>query len=393
MTLNTIFVRHINFGPINRFITLLKRSCLLLLALLANSIIYAQTTYLFVGSYNDAKDKDGIYIYKMDMESGKLDKVCTFSAIMNPSFLTLSADGQYIYACSETRTPGLGSVSSYRFDRQQGAITMLSKQPSGGDNPVYLTVHKSGRWLVNGNYTGGSIAVFPLNSDGTIGAAVTVIPFTDSSITDRQKSAHIHSTVFSPAQDYVFAPDLGADKIRRFTFDASQAKPLQPDSFIRTTPGSGPRHFTFHPNGRFAYCIEELSGSVTAYKYNKGSLDSLQRLMTHGEPQSFYSSADIHISPDGRFLYASNRGVENNVAIYSINKNGTLAFVGYEPVQGDHPRNFLIDPTGKFLIVANQISGNVVVFRRNAQTGLLIKTGVAIKMQGPSSLQIRTYNN
>ena len=373
---------------------MLKRSCLLLLALLANSVIYAQTTYLFVGSYNDAKDKDGIYIYKMDMESGRLDKVCTFSAVMNPSFLTLSADGQYIYACSETRTPGLGSVSSYRFDREHGAITMLSKQPSGGDNPVYLTVHKSGRWLVNGNYTGGSIAVFPLNGDGTIGAAVTVIPFTDSSITDRQKSAHIHSTVFSPAQDYVFAPDLGADKIRRFTFDASKAKPLQLDSFIRTTPGSGPRHFTFHPNGRFAYCIEELSGSVTAYKYNKGQLDSLQRLMTHdNEPRSFYSSADIHISPDGRFLYASNRGIENNIAIYSINKNGTLTLAGYEPVQGDHPRNFLIDPTGKFLIVANQISGNVVVFKRNAQTGQLTKTGVDVKMQGPSSLQIRTYND
>ncbi|MCF6404332.1 lactonase family protein [Chitinophaga filiformis] len=372
---------------------MLKRSYLLLLAVLANSFMYAQTTYLFVGSYNDAKDKDGIYIYRMDMETGRLDKVCTFSGIMNPSYLILSPDGQYIYACTETRTAGLGSVSSYRFDRQQGAITLLSKQPSGGDNPVYVTVHKSGRWLVNGNYTGGSIAVFPLNSDGTIGTAVTLLPFTDSSITERQKSAHIHSTVFSPAQDYLFSPDLGADKIRRFTFDASQAKPLQADSFIRTTPGSGPRHFTFHPNGRFAYCIEELSGSVTAYKYNRGRLDSLQRLMTHSEPQKFYGSADIHISPDGRFLYASNRGVENNIAICSISKNGTLTLLGYEPVQGDHPRNFVIDPTGKFLIVANQLSGNVVVFKRNAQTGLLTKTGVEVKMQGPSCLQVITYND
>jgi len=372
---------------------LLKRLYLLLLALLANSFIYAQTTYLFVGSYNDAKDKDGIYIYRMNMESGNLDKVCTFSGIMNPSYLTLSQDGEYIYACTETRTAGMGSVSSYRFDRKLHTITLLSKQPSGGDNPVYLAVHKSGRWLVNGNYTGGSISVFPLNSDGTIGTAVTVIPFTDSSITERQKGAHIHSTVFSPAQDYVFAPDLGADKIRRFTFDASQAKPLQADSFVRSVSGSGPRHFTFHPNGRFAYCIEEMSGSVTAYKYKKGRLDSLQRLMTHSAPQKFYNSADIHISPDGRFLYASNRGDENNIAIYRISKNGTLSIVGYEPVQGEHPRNFLIDPTGKFLVVANQISGNVVVFKRNAQTGLLTNTGIEVKMQGPSSLQIRTYKD
>lgn len=373
---------------------MLKRSYLLLLALLAHSFIYAQTTYLFVGSYNDTKEKEGIYIYKMDMTRGNLEKVCTFSGIMNPSYLVLSPDGQYIYACSETRTAGMGSVSSYRFDRKQRAISLLSKQPGGGDNPVYLTVHKSGRWLVNGNYTGGSIAVFPLNSDGTIGTAVTVIPFKDSSITERQTSAHIHSTVFSPEQDYVYAPDLGADKIRRFTFDASQPKPLQPDSFVRTTPGSGPRHFTFHPDGRFAYCIEELTGSVTAYRYSRGQLESLQRVMTHDStPRSLYSSADIHISPDGRFLYASNRGVENNIAIYSIDKKGTLTLAGYEPVLGDHPRNFTIDPTGKFLLVANQISGNVVVFKRDARTGLLTKTGIEVKMPGPSCLQIRTYND
>lgn len=373
---------------------MLKRSYLLLLALLANSLVNAQTTYLFVGSYNDTKEKEGIYIYKMDMTRGNLDKVCTFSGIMNPSYLVLSPDGQYIYACSETRTAGMGSVSSYRFDRKQPGITLLSKQPSGGDNPVYLTVDKTGKWLVNGNYTGGSISVFPLNSDGTIGAANTVSPFTDSSITERQKSSHIHSTVFSPEDDYVFSPDLGADKIRRFTFDASQPKPLQPDSFVRTTPGGGPRHFTFHPNGRFAYCIEEMSGTITAYKYNKGQLGLLQRGVIHDKtPRSFYSSADIHISPDGRFLYASNRGEENNIAIYRISKSGNFALVKYEPVLGEHPRNFTIDPTGKFLLVANQISGNVVVFKRNARTGLLTPTGIEVKIPGPSCLQIRTYND
>jgi 6-phosphogluconolactonase (cycloisomerase 2 family) len=305
----------------------------LLLALLANSLIRAQTTYLFVGSYNDAKEKEGIYIYKMDMTGGDLDKVCSFSGIMNPSYLILSPDGAYIYACSETRTAGMGSVSSYRFDRKQHSITLLSKQSSGGDNPVYLTVHRSGKWLVNGNYTGGSISVFPLNSDGTIGTANTVLPFTDSSITERQKSSHIHSTVFSPEQDFVFSPDLGADKIRRFTFDASQPKPLQPDSFVRTMPGGGPRHFIFHPNGRFAYCIEEMSGTVTAYKYDKGRLGLLQRGVTHDKtPRTYYNSADIHISPDGRFLYASNRGEENNIAIYRIRKDGTFALIRYEPV-------------------------------------------------------------
>ncbi len=380
--------------PINHIIALLKRSYLLLLALLANSLIYAQTTYLFVGSYNDTKEKEGIYIYRLDMTSGDLEKVCTFSGIMNPSYLVLSPDGQYIYACSETRTAGMGSVSSYRFDRKQHSITMLSKQPSGGDNPVYLTVHKSGKWLVNGNYTGGSISVFPLNSDGTIGTANTVLPFKDSSITERQKSSHIHSTVFSPAYDYVFSPDLGADKIRRFTFNADQSNPLQPDSFVTTIAGGGPRHFAFHPNGRFAYCIEEMSGTITAYKYDKGQLKLLQRGATHDNtPRNMYSSADIHVSADGRFLYASNRGEENNIAICRITKDGRFTPVGYESVLGDHPRNFTIDPTGKFLLVANQISGNVVVFKRNARTGLLTKTGIEVRMPGPSCLQIRTYND
>jgi len=375
---------------------LLKRSTLLLLmALFAHLLSYSQNTYLFVGSYNAAKDKDGIYVYRMNMQTGQLTKVCTYSAILNPSYLILSRDGQYIYACSETRTAGMGSVSSYAFDRKQQKITLLSKQDSGGENPVYLATDKSGEWLVNGNYTGGSIAVFPLKTDGTIAPAVKVIPFTDHSIdTGRQKTAHIHSTVFAPDDRYVFSPDLGADKIRRYRFDASRSEPLQPDSFVRAVPGSGPRHFTFHPNGKYAYCIEEMAGAVSAYRYAEGQLDSIQRVMTHGnEHYDFYNSADIHISPDGRFLYASNRGDENNIAIYRIGDDGRLTFVAYQSTLGEHPRNFLIDPTGKFLLVANQISGGVVVFRRNIQTGRLAYTGIKVKMTGPSSLQIKTYRN
>lgn len=374
---------------------MLKRSSLLLLlALLAHISTYAQQTYLFVGSYNEAKEKDGIYVYSMDMQSGQLQKVCTYAGILNPSYLTLSHDGQYIYACSETRTASMGSVSSYAFDREQRRIRLLSKQGSGGDNPVYLATDKTGQWLVNGNYTGSSMAVHPLLADGRISPFVTVFYIKDSSITDRQKSAHIHSTVFSPDYKFVFSPDLGADKIRRYRFDATADQPLVADSFVRAIPGSGPRHFTFHPNGQFAYCIEEMAGAVSVYRYHDGQLESLQRIMTHDDqPRSFYNSADIHISPDGLFLYASNRGEEDNIAIYRINADGRLTLVGYQSTLGEHPRNFLIDPTGQFLIVANQISGNIVVFRRDKQTGLLTNTGVNIQLTGPSSLQIKTYTN
>jgi len=374
---------------------LLKRSSLLFfLAFFAGSIAYAQDTYLFIGSYNGDKDKTGIYIYRMNMQSGQLDSVCAFSGILNPSYLVLSADGKYIYACSETRTAGMGSVSSYAFDRKGRRITMLSRQDSGGENPVYLAVDKSGKWLINGNYTVAGVAVHPLQQDGAIGATKQLFPFIDSSITDRQTGAHIHSTVFSPTLEYLFSPDLGADKIRRFRFDADLSNPLQPDSFIRTVPGGGPRHFTFHPNGKFAYCVEEMAGAVTAFSYQRGQLDSIQRVMTHDTtPYRFYNSADIHISPDGRFLYASNRGEENNIAIFSIASNGKLTLKGFQSTLGEHPRNFLIDPTGRYLIAANQLEGNVVVFKRNMQSGMLSATGIEVKMPGPSSLQIKTYNN
>lgn len=374
---------------------MLKRSSLLLLlAMLLDMSGYAQQTYLFVGSYNDAKEKDGIYVYSMDMQSGQLKPACTFAGMLNPSYLILSHDGQYIYACSETRTAGMGTVSSYAFDSKQQKIRFLSKQGSGGDNPVYLAIDKTGHWLVNGNYTGSSMAIHPLLADGGISPSVTVFYIKDSSITDRQKSAHIHSTVFSPDYKYVFATDLGADKIRRYRFDATADQALRADSFIRATPGSGPRHFTFHPNGQFAYCIEEMAGAISVYRYQDGRLDSLQRIPTHDDrPRSYYNSADIHISPDGLFLYASNRGEENNIAIYRIQPDGRLTFVAYQSTLGDHPRNFLIDPTGQFLIVANQISGDVIVFRRNKQTGLLTYTGVRVQMTGPSSLQIKTYTN
>ncbi|MVT08584.1 beta-propeller fold lactonase family protein [Chitinophaga sp. ysch24] len=365
---------------------------LLTLALLSSYCSLAQSTYLFIGSYNGDKDKEGLYVYRFDTETGSLSKVSAYH-VFNPSFLTLSPDGKYIYACTETRTPGMGSVSSFAFDSKTGNVRFISKQDSGGENPVYVTVHRSGKWLINGNYTGGSISVYHLSDDGSIAPAVQVIPFKDSSIRVQQKSAHIHSVNFSPQQDYIFSPDLGADKIRAYAFDTEHGEPLKITGFVSTVPGSGPRHMAFHPNGKFVYNVEELAGAVSVYRYHNGQLDSIQRIMAHdGKPLSFYSSADIHFSPDGRFLYVSNRGEENNIAIFSVNgKTGRLKPEGFQDTGGEHPRNFTIDPSGKFLLVANQIGNNIVVFRRDARTGLLTKTGTEIKVTAPSCLLIRTY--
>jgi len=366
------------------------------ITLFSGFIAHAQQYYLFVGSYNRDKDKDGVYLFRFNYQTGALQQVSATKGILNPSFLTLSPDGKYIYACSEAQTPNVGGVSSFAFDSVKETVTLLDRQDSGGDNPAYVGVDPTGKWLICANYSGGSLSIFPLTGGGHIAPAKQTIAFKDSSVVrSRQLSSHIHAAVFSPDGQYAFFPDLGADKIHAYQLAPDAAAPLQPANppFTRTTPGSGPRHITFHPRLPMAYCIEEISGTVTAYQYHAGKLDSLQRVDARlATSQADYGSADIHISPDGRFLYASTREDANSIFIYSINQqNGRLKQIGVESTQGKHPRNFVIDPTGKFLLVANQKTGNIVVFKRDQKSGLLKKTGVEVTLPNPSSLQIRAY--
>lgn len=356
---------------------------------------YSQNTYAFFGSFNRDKTTEGIYVYELDTISGKLSKVTTVKGILNPSYLTVSPNGKYIFACTESKTKNAGSVSSFEFNQKNKTLTFINSQKSGGENPVYLTIHKNGKWLINGNYTEGSVSVYPILENGTIQPFVQNFQFTEGSINPgRQERSHIHSTVFSPNFDYLFLPDLGADKIRTYQFDNENIKPLQPveKPFTKTALGSGPRHFTFHPNGKLAYCIEEMGGTVSASSYENGKLDSIQRIDTHSEKyREEFESSDIHISPDGKYLYASNRGNENNIIIFSIQHDGKLKKVGYQSTKGKHPRVFAIDPTGNFLIATNTESGDVVVFKRNSETGLLKKVGKKLKIKSVSCVQIRQY--
>lgn len=356
---------------------------------------FSQNTYAFFGSFNWDKNTEGIYVYQLDTISGNLSKVTSVTGILNPSFLTVSPNGKYIFACTESKTENGGSVSSFEFRPENKSLTFINSQKSGGENPVYLTAHKNGKWLVNGNYTEGSVSVYPISENGKIEPYVQNFQFSEGSIdAGRQKRSHIHSTVFSPNFDYIFCPDLGADKIRTYQFKNEKAEPLQDAeiSFTKTTLGSGPRHFTFHPNGIFAYCIEEMGGAISAYSYENGKLNNLQRINTHSEKyKDNFESSDIHISPDGKFLYASNRGKENNIAIFSIQNDGKLKNIGYQSTKGRHPRVLNIDPSGKFLIATNTGTSNVVVFKRNAETGLLKKVGKKIKIKNVSCVELRSY--
>lgn len=357
--------------------------------------IFSQETLVFFGSFNREKSAEGIFVYQLDTNSGKLSKKSTVSGILNPSFLTISPSGKYLFACTESKTKNAGSVSSFKINSKNETLSFINSEKTGGENPVYVSVHKSEKWLINGNYTEGSISSFKISEDGFIKAYSQNIHYEEGSInSERQDRSHIHSTVFSPNFDYVFAPDLGSDKIRVYKFNENENQPLTEakNPFFSAVLGSGPRHFAFHPNGKLAYCIEELSGTVSVYEYENGSLKQIQRINTHSKKyKDNFESSDIHISPDGKFLYASNRGFENNIAIFSIQNDGKLQNIGYQSTLGKHPRTFTIDETGKFLIATNARSGTAVVFKRNFETGLLKKVGKKVKINSVSSVQTKQY--
>ena len=383
-----------------RFLTLNFRTVLVILMSLmfSNQLVSAQDFYLFIGTYTQAKPDKGIYVYKFNSKTGELTFVNNAEGVINPSYLALSPKGEYLYACTETQISENGNISAFQFDKNTGGLKLLNKVSSGGDNPCYIAVNKSGKWVVNGNYSGGSASIAGVEENGALQKPAQVFQFTGSSVNKtRQEKSHIHSTIFSPQNDFVFMPDLGSDKIWCYAFDTSKKEPLQKFAAgdVTLTPGSGPRHLTFHPNKNFAYCIEELSGMVSSYGYAKGIMTPIQRIATHESSNAGpFGSADIHISPDGKFLYASNRAKENNIAIFSIDsKKGTLKFVGLHSTLGEHPRNFMIDPTGHYLLVANQFTNNIVVFKRDSKTGLISPSGTEISIPSPVCLQMIKVGN
>jgi len=363
------------------------------IAFLVTFSLFSQNTYVFLGSYNLDKSAEAIRVYELNTLNGELTQIASVKNVVNPSYLTVSPNGKYVYACTDTKTPNAGSISSFEFNAKNKTLTFLNSQRSGGENPVYVTVHKNGKWIANANYTQGSVSVFPILENGKIDSIAQNFQYLDGSTDkERQTRSHVHSAVFSPRFDYLFLPDLGADKIRCYAFDKDRNKPLveTQNPFTKTDLEAGSRHFTFHPNGNLGYGIEEMAGAVTVYKYKNGTLNKIQRIDTHPDKiKEGYNSSDIHISPDGKFLYASNRGKENNIAIFAIAKNGLLKNIGYQSTLGDHPRMFAIDESGKFLVATNVNSGNVIVFKRNQKTGLLTKTGHEIKMENVSCVQIK----
>lgn len=350
----------------------------------------AQKLNLLIGTYTAPGKSEGIYVYEFDASSGKASYKNKVTGITNPSYLAISTNQQFVYAVNEAG-PGKGSVSSFNFDKQSGALTLLNQKPSGGDGPCYVSVDKAGKNVFVANYSGGSFSALPVMADGRLSDATQTIVFESNGLgKGQQAKPHAHSANLSPDEKYLYVSDLGNDQIMAYHYSADLSVPLSPSKHgnINLPQGNGPRHFEFHPNKKFGYSVQELSCDVVAYRYKKGKLTHLQTIS--GLPEGYTGrrwAADIHVSPDGKFLYSSNRDDANDIAIFAIGKNGKLTSLGRHSSLGKAPRNFVIDPTGNFLLVANQNSDSVIILKRNKETGMLSDTGGKIEVGSPVCLK------
>ncbi|MBW7893126.1 MAG: lactonase family protein [Chitinophagaceae bacterium] len=363
----------------------------LLLSLITMTVV-AQTQstyYLLAGTYTGGKS-EGIYVYEFNTKDGSFKEISHVKT-SNPSYLAVSPDDRFVFSVAENgKNNSGGEVCSFSFNKQNGALKEINRQPSGGASPCYVQADATGKWVAVANYSSGTFSVLPVNPSGQLGNPFT-IKHTGSSVDKiRQSRPYVHSTLFSRDNKYLFVQDLGIDKIMIYDFNGSTGK-VTPSArpFQKIHDGGGPRHLTFHPNNRYAYLIEEMGGAVDAFQYHNGRFSLIQRIPSvQTNDTGFVGSADIHVSKDGAFLYASNRGGFNTIAIYKINpSDGTLQLAGHQPSLGGFPRGFTIDPTDKYLLAANQNSDNTVIFERNKQTGLLTDTGKRIEVGKPVCLK------
>ncbi|CCX61082.1 uncharacterized protein BN727_00153 [Bacteroides sp. CAG:598] len=345
--------------------------------------------YMLVGSYGPA-DQEGIKVYKFNQATGEGQYVSGVKGISNPSYQTVSKDGKRVYSVGED-DGGTACANALTFDAATGTLTLINSQPTQGATPCHIALSPEEDYVVTANYNGSNISLFPLDEEGRLKPGQTIGFEGSGPDKERQAIPHLHFVYFTPDNHYLLANDLGTDRIHRFPLNTRQKgsnTPLvdrQRASDIRLTPGSGPRHAVFSADGRFAYLITELSGEVMAFTYDGDSLSLMQTIQA--DTLDARGSADIHLSQDGRFLYASNRLKGDGLAIFRINtKDGTLSKAGYQPT-GIHPRNFVLTPNGQYLLVACRDTDEIQIFARDASTGLLTDTGRRIKTTKPVCLK------
>ncbi|WP_257453793.1 lactonase family protein [Archangium lipolyticum] len=351
--------------------------------------------WVYVGTYTSGGKGEGIYLCRLDLATGTLHRVGVTRGVAEPSFLAMDREGRYLYAVNELTEldgkPG-GAVSAFRIHPQTRELTFINQQPTQGGAPCHLAVSANGRFVLVANYVGGNVSVLPVRPEGGLDAAIDVKQHEGSGANPkRQSGPHAHQVVLDAADRHAFVPDLGLDKIMVYRFDSEQGRltPGEP-GWVSTQPGAGPRHLTFHPNGRFAFGIHEMSPTITAYAYDEksGVLKELQTVpaLPPGFTGTSYG-ADIHVSPDGLFLYGSIRG-HDSIVVHAIDSSGRLTYVEHVLTRGRWPRNFAIEPTGRYLLVANQHTNDIFCFERDRQTGRLTPAGEAVEIPSPVCLLV-----
>jgi 6-phosphogluconolactonase len=349
----------------------------------------------YVGTYTTKQQSKGIYAYNFNPATGEFTSIGLVADTTDPSFVAVHPNGKYLYAVNEVgdfNGQKSGAISSFEIDRKSGKLKLLNQVSTHGAGPCYVSLDKDGRFVLVANYDGGSVATFEIEPDGSLSLAKGFVQHSGSGADkERQEGPHAHWIGVSPDNRYALVADLGLDDVLVYKFDDVQGK-LTPHTppYTQVKAGSGPRHLAFAPNGKFAYLVTEMASTVIAFSWNaeKGTLSTLQTLpMLPKDYNGVKEAAEITVHPNGKFVYASNRGSANSIAAFKVDgAKGTLTPIGIFPTGGKIPRHFTIDPTGKFLIAANADSNNLVTFKIDENTGALTPTGKEVSVPSPQCI-------
>lgn len=352
---------------------------------------------LYVGTFF-GNGSEGIYVYEFDRAKGRLKQIQVVPTLESPTFIALHPTGKFLYSVNRGATDEMkssGSVSSFSIDQITGKLTSLNSRPAYGSGPCHISIDNTGKWAIVSNYAEGNFVVLSVFDDGLLGSSSDSRKHIGSGYNkERQEKSHVHSAILSPDNKFIIVSDLGTDKIHSYALNTADGRITTAQKpYVEVKPGAGPRHLTFHPGGKFAYSAEELTSTVGVFSYNaeSGSLNVVQDSVK-ALPDDFTgknTAADIHTDPKGRFLYMSQRG-HNSIAIFSIGEGGKITLVGHQDTKGKTPRNFMIDKKGHFFFVANQDTGNIVLFRLDQKTGKLVPTKSQVNVPSPVCLVMLT---
>lgn len=366
----------------------MKKLLFLLVILLFSTTSQSQNeAQLFIGTYTNNCESNGIYSCFFDTETGdfRFWQSSDSTPVSNPSYLTFGGNSHFLFSVNENGEKS--TISALRLDETGRPVVANTVNAKGAD-PCYII--SDNEYVITANYSGGSIGVFPINADGTLSEARQVIQHQGKSITERQEKPHVHMVRFSPDKRYILAVDLGTDAVYTYAYNPKSKKEiLKLTCKTSVKPGSGPRHLTFSTDGKFVYVLHELDGTLTSFSYADGKLTKLSETsVLQPNFKGSTSAADIHISDDGKFIYATNRGDANTISVFAVDK-GKMNLVETIPSGGKGPRNFAIAPGGKFVLVAHQYTNEVVIFKRDAASGKLTETGKRMEFCAPVCLVFR----